>query len=748
MAVLMLFLGILLYSREKNRPAPIQTNDEESFWKKILNNHSDFVLVVKQNEEIHYLNRQGKENATTLKEAMEPYAKLESLRFKEENLEIKHWVLAGNCKDESSSHISLLKGGFNEISQGKMDGSTKTPLNKMKDSLNSRRSFYLIEDHSPPSALRRKKLKDSLKVHTSLQGLIELFLGDMERLERITSEKNAVFVGKIWHLPEAGNNFGEADRDHSEYEIKFSVSRLKQELALVIVITETTNYHMVSKLEEVTKYKNSILGSFSHVLRTPLNGIVNFLAVAKDNTEIPVSAIANLISPAITCSQQLMYMINDVLDYSQLSLKSFTLNFSPQEIKPALEEILHLFEAEARLKRITLKYDISEFTPPFIRTDFTRLKQILINLLKYSLSQTFSGEILLSVHYQCGNQLLFTLTDVGVELDDEAKKLLELVLLQNETSEVELTKILNKPLGGNIGLVISSRLARLLGPKETPVGITYNSTPDRKLEFSFIIEDRPDGVDFMDVQLISHVETGNHDYLRGLILSRMKPNSLEHALPFPHCQSENFDFEDGDREALAEQVLARSPKNSYLKSKPSTIITTQPTKTRPSFNHSKPKLLLRKNSLNQSKFAQPHSIPRVLSFCSCKNVLIVDDDAFNILSLGELLKSLGVPHEEAFNGDEALELINKKKRCCDSCRLYSMIFMDCNMPVRDGYETTKILKKKMIEGEIAFIPIVACTAYVVDFQSSKCAEVGMDDYICKPVNKTILLNILKRWEVL
>jgi len=134
--------------------------------------------------------------------------------------------------------------------------------------------------------------------------------------------------------------------------------------------------------------------------------------------------------------------------------------------------------------------------------------------------------------------------------------------------------------------------------------------------------------------------------------------------------------------------------------------------------------------------------------CECKDALVVDDDAFNILSLGVILKSFGLKYEEAYNGQLALDRILSKKPCCEGCQLYSIIFMDCNMPVKDGYETTIELRRLMDEGRLPRIPIVACTAYIIDYQASKCKECGMDEYLSKPVDKKHLREILKKREVL
>ncbi len=100
------------------------------------------------------------------------------------------------------------------------------------------------------------------------------------------------------------------------------------------------------------------------------------------------------------------------------------------------------------------------------------------------------------------------------------------------------------------------------------------------------------------------------------------------------------------------------------------------------------------------------------------------------------------------NGKTAVKMIKDKwevKKCTQKCPGYQLVFMDCNMPIMDGFEATKILRKFMEEEIIPKISIIATTANVFDEEIQKCFKCGMDDYLAKPLTKKKLENALNMY---
>ena len=124
------------------------------------------------------------------------------------------------------------------------------------------------------------------------------------------------------------------------------------------------------------------------------------------------------------------------------------------------------------------------------------------------------------------------------------------------------------------------------------------------------------------------------------------------------------------------------------------------------------------------------------TFLKDKKILLVDDDSRNIFTLTALIETLGGEVFTAFNGEEALEMLEDEKGEID------LIFMDIMMPVMDGLEAIKKIKEHQQYREI---PLIAITAKSSEKDKEECLKAGADDYISKPVDKNNLISIIKAW---
>ena len=131
-----------------------------------------------------------------------------------------------------------------------------------------------------------------------------------------------------------------------------------------------------------------------------------------------------------------------------------------------------------------------------------------------------------------------------------------------------------------------------------------------------------------------------------------------------------------------------------------------------------------------------HSIEHQHSIKFSGKVLVVDDNFTNLMVARGMLEIYGLDIDEAGNGVEALSALKGKS--------YDLIFMDCHMPVMDGYEATGKIRN-LNPNEKDHTTIVAMTASAMQGDREKCLVAGMDDYISKPINFLELEKILKRW---
>ncbi len=118
-------------------------------------------------------------------------------------------------------------------------------------------------------------------------------------------------------------------------------------------------------------------------------------------------------------------------------------------------------------------------------------------------------------------------------------------------------------------------------------------------------------------------------------------------------------------------------------------------------------------------------------------VLVVEDNITNQIVAQGTLEKMGCKVELAGNGLEAVSAVEKKQ--------YDLIFMDCQMPVMDGYEATVKIRKKSSGQEMEYVPIVALTAHAMKGDRERCLAVGMDDYIAKPFDEQQLERVLLKW---
>eukprot|EP01016_Furgasonia_blochmanni_P011713 TRINITY_DN1541_c0_g1_i2.p1 TRINITY_DN1541_c0_g1~~TRINITY_DN1541_c0_g1_i2.p1 ORF type:complete len:258 (+),score=22.66 TRINITY_DN1541_c0_g1_i2:61-774(+) len=138
---------------------------------------------------------------------------------------------------------------------------------------------------------------------------------------------------------------------------------------------------------------------------------------------------------------------------------------------------------------------------------------------------------------------------------------------------------------------------------------------------------------------------------------------------------------------------------------------------------------------------------RCLLSCSCSRVLVVDDNDFNQEALIKLLRVQRIRCDTAYNGQECIDkLLSRAAEPCGLCgKGYELIFMDCDMPIMDGLEATKHIKRMVNLNDLPPCIIIACTAFAFESEIEKCLASGMDDFLTKPVNKASLLLTLGKW---
>ncbi|NOR57452.1 MAG: response regulator [Sulfurimonas sp.] len=222
------------------------------------------------------------------------------------------------------------------------------------------------------------------------------------------------------------------------------------------------------------KAKSEFLANMSHEIRTPLNAILGYVNLLHKMEHQP--KVKKYISTISSSSQILLNVINDILDFSKLENGKFALEMSVVNTKEVFEGLYQMFVPAANDKKISLALHYDSDIESYIKTDATRLKQIVINLLSNAVKFTpENGKIGLHVTYE-NEQLSVSVSDSGIGIPQHKQRS---IFLKFEQADSSTTR---KYGGTGLGLAISYFIVDNLGGK-----LYVQSEVDQGSTFSFEI---------------------------------------------------------------------------------------------------------------------------------------------------------------------------------------------------------------------------------------------------------------------
>ncbi len=511
--------------------------------------------------------------------------------------------------------------------------------------------------------------------------------------------------------------------------------------------------------ETATAAKSQFLATMSHEIRTPLNGIVGMLELLR-MTPLREKQ-REYVSTLQLSSENMLNIINDVLDFSKIESDKMELENEPFELRKVIEETFDLLYYRALGKKLELFYNIDETIPAFVMGDSLRLKQVLVNLVGNAIKFTAKGHILINTQlvHTTGDSLeiRFSVKDTGAGISDEQKERLFKSFSQADVSTYR------KYGGTGLGLTISTKLVALMGGV-----IEVESELGEGSEFYFTIQTKPAPV------AASKGVRNNLRLLRGkkiLIFSAdtdfdMQISDLFNDWNILHHTVKNVDDAKAEltEEAAYDALIMDAQMQDYLlmaeELKEQIRLTTIPVFV---FNANfsggdviygnklfeavlpagvdaiKISTVLIKAFIeNAAAYAQgDDDSPLFNTALATKyplSILIAEDNPINQTLAVTVMEKLGYVPDVADDGLKVLEKVKAKK--------YDLIFMDVQMPEKDGLETTMELRKdKAFDSTI----IIAMTAFAMDGDKEKCLEAGMNDYTTKPIRIEGVQMIIERW---
>jgi|GEM_PF-1013137 len=217
--------------------------------------------------------------------------------------------------------------------------------------------------------------------------------------------------------------------------------------------------------EEANRAKSEFLSNMSHELRTPLNGVLGYAQILQNNPNNTPKQSESLNSIE-SCGQHLLTLINDVLDLSKIESGNLEVQLSDFELSKFLQGVYNIVSPRAENKGLKLTINIDSNCPRIIRSDATKLRQILVNLMGNAIKFTPTGQVLLQVKPfplidEQFSQITFAVIDTGIGIaDDKISHIFDAFKQAKEGIDAG---------GTGLGLAISSHLTKALGCSDIAV---------------------------------------------------------------------------------------------------------------------------------------------------------------------------------------------------------------------------------------------------------------------------------------